>query len=314
MVLESGRITEEGLERLRNRIGSFNRPRQYGVGLFNEEASRSAIRHFCQGIGDTNPLYWDRSYAQTSKFGTIIAPPCFLYSVYWCSGRTGGLPGVHGFHAGNDWEWYRPIYLDDQISVQEQFTGLEEKESEFAGRILIQSSVTHYYNQRGETIARTKGWQIRAERSAARERQKYTFEPYQYSRQELETIQQAILDEEIRGSNPRWFEDVNVGDDLTPVVKGPMSHGDITAFVAGVYRRHQPRHSATGDASPSFLGIHRPEYRSAGSHHPCPRHTGGCRKRRSARRLRLRLPALLLDGPPANQLDGRRRLSEGHAR
>ena len=233
MVLESGMITEEGLERLRNRIGSFNRPRQYGVGLFNEEASRSAIRHFCQGIGDTNPLYWDRSYAQTSKFGTIIAPPCFLYSVYWCSGRTGGLPGVHGFHAGNDWEWYQPIYLDDQISVQEQFTGLEEKESEFAGRILIQSSVTHYYNQRGETIAKTKGWQIRAERSAARERQKYTFEPYRYSRQELETIQQAILDEEIRGSNPRWFEDVNIGDDLIPVVKGPMSHGDITAFVAG---------------------------------------------------------------------------------
>ena len=67
MVLESGRITEEGLERLRGRIGSFNRPRQYGVGLFNEEASRSAIRHFCQGIGDTNPLYGDRSYAQTSK-------------------------------------------------------------------------------------------------------------------------------------------------------------------------------------------------------------------------------------------------------
>ena len=31
-----------------------------------------------------------------------------------------GLPGVHGFHAGNDWEWYRPIDLDDIISVQEQ--------------------------------------------------------------------------------------------------------------------------------------------------------------------------------------------------
>ena len=85
------------------------------MGLFNEEASRSAIRHFCQGIGDSNPLYWDVSYGQQSKFGTIIAPPCFLYSVYWCSGRTGGLPGVHGFHAGNDWEWYRPIYMDDKI-------------------------------------------------------------------------------------------------------------------------------------------------------------------------------------------------------
>ena len=82
MVLESGLISEEAVQRLRERLGSFNRPRQYGVGLFNEEASRSSIRHFCQGIGDTNPLYWDISYAQATKFGTIIAPACFLYSVY----------------------------------------------------------------------------------------------------------------------------------------------------------------------------------------------------------------------------------------
>jgi len=46
--------------------------------------------------------------------------------------------------------------------VQEQFTGLEEKESQFAGHILIQSGVSHYFNQRGEEIANTRGWQIRA--------------------------------------------------------------------------------------------------------------------------------------------------------
>ena len=51
---------------------------------------------------------------------------------------------------------------DDIISVQEQFTGLEEKESQFAGHILIQSGVSHYFNQRGEEIAKTRGWQIRA--------------------------------------------------------------------------------------------------------------------------------------------------------
>ncbi len=55
MVLEAGKITEEGIKRLRERIGSFNRPRQYGEGLFNEYASRDVIRHFCQGIGDPNP-------------------------------------------------------------------------------------------------------------------------------------------------------------------------------------------------------------------------------------------------------------------
>ena len=314
MVLESGLISEEAVQRLRERLGSFNRPRQYGVGLFNEEASRSAIRHFCQGIGDTNPLYWDISYAQATKFGTIIAPACFLYSVYWCSGRTGGLPGVHGFHAGNDWEWYRPIYLDDKISVQEQFTGLEEKESQFAGKILIQSSVTHYYNQRGEAIAKTRGWQIRAERTAARERQKYTFEPYSYSREEIEAIQEAVLGEEIRGNNPRWWEDVQVGDELKPVVKGPMSHGDITAFVAGCIGGISHGIQLPGDAPPSILGVHRSQHGRPRSHHTRPRHTGGRGERRPARRLRLRLPALLLDGPFADQLDGGRWLSQEDVR
>ena len=147
---------------------------------------------------------------------------------------------------------------------------MEEKESEFAGRILIQSSVTSYFNQRGETIAKTRGWQIRAERSAARERQKYTFEPYQYSREELQTVQEAVLNEEIRGSNARWWEDVEVGDDMTPVVKGPMSHGDITAFVAGCIGRHLPRHPANGDDASSLLGVHRPQHRRPGGHHPGP--------------------------------------------
>ena len=258
-MLESGKITRESIDRLGARLGAFNRPRQYGVGLYNEQATRDAIRHFCQGIGDANPLYWELSYGQATKFGTIIAPPCFLYSVYWCSGRTGGLPGVHGFHAGNDWEWYRPIYLDDKISVQEQFTGLEEKESEFAGQILIQSSVTHYYNQRGETIAKTRGWQIRAERDAAKERQKYRFEQHRYSESEIAAIQEAVLAEKARGSDPRWWEDVQVGDDMEPVVKGPMSHGDIAAFVAGciggiahgLQLKEMARHPSWGFTDPS---------------------------------------------------------------
>ena len=35
MVLESGKITQEGVDRFRARLGNFNRPRQYGEGLFN---------------------------------------------------------------------------------------------------------------------------------------------------------------------------------------------------------------------------------------------------------------------------------------
>ena len=231
--IAEGKITEEGLARLRERLGTFNRPSFYGIGQYNEYAGKDSIRHFTQGMGDSNPLWVDEGYASKTRYGGIIAPPTFLYSVYWTSGRTGGLPGVHGFHAGNDWVWHRPIYLNDRITVQEQFTGLEEKMGEFAGRTFIQSSVSTYRNQRGEVIAHCRGWQFRAERRAARERGKYKREPYRYSAEELEAIEEAILTEEFRGATARFWDDVEVGDELPAVVKGPMSTGDIAAFEAG---------------------------------------------------------------------------------
>ena len=123
--------------------------------------------------------------------------------------------------------------LGDRITVQEQFTGLDEKKSEFAGRIFIQSSLATYRNQRGETIAECKGWMVRAERRAARERGKYKREPYQYTSEELAAIEEAVLDEEVRGANQRFWEDVEAGDEIQPIVKGPLSSGDIGAFVSG---------------------------------------------------------------------------------
>lgn len=89
MVLESGKITEEGVERLRSRLGNFNRPRKYGVGLFKEDASRSAIRHFCQGIGDINTLYWAGATPRPPNTARSSLPHAF------CTASTGvrGVPG-----------------------------------------------------------------------------------------------------------------------------------------------------------------------------------------------------------------------------
>lgn len=234
MVLEGGKITEAGLAELRSRLGTFIRTSQYGIGHYHQAATRDNIRHFAYGIGDPNPLWVDEEYARKTRHGTIIAPPCFLYSVYWCSGRAGGLPGVHGFHSGNDWEFKRTICLDDKIQVQEQFTDVVEKQSKFAGKIVIMYSVAIYCNQGGEVISRCKGWNVRAERAAARERGKYGgVEPYRYSEAELRRIEEEVLAEEIRGAVPRFWEDVQEGEELRPVVKGPLSQGDIIAFIAG---------------------------------------------------------------------------------
>jgi hypothetical protein len=55
-----------------------------------------------------------------------------------------------------------------------------------------------------------------------------------YSQEEIEAIEKAYLDEEIRGSLPRYWEDVTVGEEMRPVVKGPTTFGDMLAFWVGI--------------------------------------------------------------------------------
>ena len=70
------KITEEGLDDLRKRIG-------VSIGVTAEpwcyEATRDNIRHYAHGIGDDNPLWCDPDYAAKTNHGGIIALPSFLF-------------------------------------------------------------------------------------------------------------------------------------------------------------------------------------------------------------------------------------------
>ena len=226
-----GRITDEGLARLRSLIGTKLRITQQ----FNGLASKEAIRNFACGIGDTNPLWLDSEYAGKTRYGRIIAPPNWYYSVFptWVSV---GLPGVHGFHAGNDWQFLKPLYEGDTVRPECEYLGYEEKPaSEFAGRTVIVYEEARYFNQKDELLAKAKSWSVRAERSAARKTGKYSEIqlPHPWTEEELAKVDDAVMTEEPRGANPRYWEDVQVGQELEPVIKGPFGLTDMIAFCVG---------------------------------------------------------------------------------
>jgi len=228
--LTEGKITPEALEEFRKRIGIKLRVRHQ----FNDLVCKSAIRHFADGIGDINPLYRDEEYARKTRYGNITAPPSWLYSVSptWVQQ---GLPGVHGFHSGNDWTFYRPLVLGDVITPEITFTGFEEKTSQFADKIIIEYQEARFFNQASVLIAKAKSWLIRAERKAAREKGKYhkLQLPHPYTEEELKKIEEEVLAEEVRSATPRFWEDVQVGEELPPVIKGPFGLTDEIAFCAG---------------------------------------------------------------------------------
>ena len=90
-------ITDEDVSYMKSFIGE-----SAVVVQWNEEASTDSIRHYAWGIGDENPLWLSDSYAQTTRYGTRIAPPTFLYSVCDAEVAMGMSEGIQAIHLGAD--------------------------------------------------------------------------------------------------------------------------------------------------------------------------------------------------------------------
>jgi acyl dehydratase len=257
-----GRITPEALAEFKSRVGSKLRISEKG----NELACRETIMNFCRGIGDTNPLYTDEEYAKKSRYGFLVAPPSWLYSVFG-GGVIQGLRGVHGFHAGDLLEFYKPVLLGDSIKCEDIFSGVEEKPSNYGGRMIIEYHDIPYYNQREELVAKARPWVIRTERAAARKRGKHSQIqlPHPWTEEELLKIEEEVMAEEVRGRKVRYWEDVQLGEELPAVIKGPLGLHDEIAFLAGAVtfnlRAHRygllqyRRHPAWGFRDPTTYSM-----------------------------------------------------------
>jgi len=226
------KITESGLDDLRERIG-------VKIGATAEpwchEATRDNIRHYAHGIGDDNPLWCDPEYAAKTRHGGIVALPSFLFSTSRIvSGYVGGLPGVHAMWSGADWTWHKPVQRNDAISTEAHLKDLIEHQTRFAGRAIQQIYHVDFFNQHGDKVAEADSWCFRTERDHAREQgSKYkevrAREPRRYSREEIGEACKLYANEEVRGGTPRYWEDVNEGDALPVMFKGPMT---VTGFIA----------------------------------------------------------------------------------
>ena len=230
--MAEGTFSEEMISEMRSKIGLKLRVED---ALFNEEATRGAIRRFADGIGDPNPLWRDETYAKKTRYGSIVAPPSWVFSVL--AGVQFGWRGLAGFHSGSDMEFYRPVFMNDVIGPEETYTGFEGglKVSKFAEKMVIDYFEDRYFNQNDELVSKVTRWIIRTERKKAREKGKYHHIelPHPWSEEELKKLEEEVLATEIRGSTSRYWEDTEAGEALKPVVKGPLGITDMIAFIIG---------------------------------------------------------------------------------
>jgi acyl dehydratase len=201
---------------------------------YNEFASYDTIRHYAFGIGDDNPLWADEEYAASTKHKTQLAPPLFLISIM-PSSISPGFPGLQPLKVGDKWTWYRPIRQGDRIKAKAKLTGVEEIEGRAGGRMIRELGQIEYRTVEGELLASVDTTHIRVMRPGSEGGGlKYApQEPREYTVEELKKIEDDIFAEELRGAVPRYWEDVEVGDELTPVVKGPLDQITMTCYYAG---------------------------------------------------------------------------------
>ncbi|MEQ9123895.1 MAG: MaoC family dehydratase N-terminal domain-containing protein [Alphaproteobacteria bacterium] len=230
------KITEEGLEALRRRIGVKI---EKTVEPWCYEATRDNIRHYAHGIGDDNPLWCDPDYAKGTKYGDVIAPPSFLFATNRIiSGYVGGLPGVHAMWSGADWAWHKPIRRNVEVKTEAWLKDLVEHDTRFAGKAIQQIYHVKFYDPEGDLLAEADSWCFRTDRDHAREKgTKYTDvrarPPRVYTQEELDAFNRYYELEEIRGATPRFWEDVREGEALPTMVKGPMTATGFIAYAQG---------------------------------------------------------------------------------
>lgn len=198
------------------------------------QASRDTIVNFAEAVGDNNPLWTNEEYAAKSRFGDITGPPPFLYAITHGSRPAMGPPegshieGLTLLYAGAELELYKPVRRGDTFTVTAMSTGLDRRESKNLGALLFTTGETRYRNQDGEIVG-----VLRPTICHYRTPQGQAVSIDREPRPEVEAKSPDLLafERERRGAEPRYWEDVRVGEEMTPVLeKGLLTMMEIVRF------------------------------------------------------------------------------------
>ncbi|MBN1190444.1 MAG: MaoC family dehydratase N-terminal domain-containing protein [Dehalococcoidales bacterium] len=211
-----------------------------GFGMGRREATEDAIRVICYANGDLNPLYLSRDYARDSLYGEIIAPPYFISSV---AGFTGaGIVrkrepeyAMGGVDAGSKVEWFKPVREGDRFTVFDVPKEVIDLTREHTPIQFLSRGERIYKNQKDEIIAVATGSLIQTIVPPPEEGQRPVIkapEQRTFSLQEIEEWYHLINNEEIRGAEPRFWEDVNEDDQLPPT-RHVFTMMENVAFMVG---------------------------------------------------------------------------------
>lgn len=223
--------------------------------VWQHTAEAGFMKHMAHACFYKNRLYRDEEYARTTRWGGVIAPPFFVkhftnigYGHHLA--LTPGCGRFVGMSVGEIFVNHKPIRAGDSFRIYTMPASIEDvtPDGEQPERNWKISEEMRFYNQRDELVTRN----LRVNTLAVAEdgtpfdnvlRMGYEMAPvensapldvgevrqtaeYIYTPEETAAIDAMYAAEPVRGKETRWWEDVEVGDDLSPIVFGPITTWD----------------------------------------------------------------------------------------
>jgi hypothetical protein len=203
-----------------------------------EPIGNNDIRRWVHAMHYPNLLHFDPDYAAASRWGRIVAPQSFPIATDDGHGAgpacVGKIPESHLLFGGDEWWFYGPrVFAGDIITNERVPYDYKVKDTKSFGMTCFQRGDNNYRNQNGELLAKQRSTGIRYSAHAGGEAVNMddAEEPV-WTDDELESVEERkfawlkMLME--LGHKERWWDDVNVGDQLPERVFGPHSIASFT--------------------------------------------------------------------------------------
>ena len=202
-----------------------------------EPIGNNDIRRWAHAMHYANLLHFDPKFAGESRFGKLVAPQSFPISIDDGHGAAptcvGKIPESHLLFAGDEWWFYGPrVVGGDVLSVERIPFDYTVKNTGF-GPTCFQRGDNIYRNQDGELIAKQRSTALRYSAKAGADAvNPADFDEPEWTDEEIDGVEerkfawiQMLHD---LGHKERWWDEVNIGDQLPERVFGPHSIASFT--------------------------------------------------------------------------------------
>lgn len=248
------RKVEEYLEEDNKHVGKVSiPPLKAGIStswvLRHRFVTEDLIRDYARAMGNPDPLYNDPAYGRSTSWGGMVAPPtftnCLAEAATYPVIKVIPPPGWGRYYGGTEFKTFQPIRPGDEFHVTDKYLGHTEKTNPGKPyRLFYHAGQRTYINQKDEIVCIATGHEIITATypgemedmtktiSEGRKRRPYT-------KEELDKLHQHYDDElagkHRRGAEIRYWDDVVVGEELEPVIKGPLNLCDLVQWYGGCW-------------------------------------------------------------------------------